>query len=451
MKGCRRLLCLLLALCMAALSGCAVFKSETVEIGAEEAAPYLALTQRFLDALFVQDYNTCLAMFAENLQNTMDKEELQEQWDAVRLTYGDALEMDRYEAYRINGEGTILAMVTHKHGGSSVQLTFDESNAVAGLWFGMREDAVDYAVELPAGGVTEQEIVLGEGTDCELRAIITRPVMSATVPAVVLVQDSGAYDRNEAIGNCAPFADLAHGLAQRGIASIRFDKRTYTYGYDMTEEEINAMTVQQEVIDDALLALDALEQLGGIGDICLVGHGMGGALAPRIAQQSGGRIAGIVSLAGTARPYLDVVYEQTLAMTDDASRQSAIKKEYKKADKLESMKDSDTIFGVPVPYIRDLYDHPVAQSLAALDVPVFIAQGKDDFQTSLEDYKSWQSALEGYAGETRFALYDGLNHLFAENGGVKGRGTSAEYLAELHVSDQLLDDLADWVAQCTGK
>ena len=196
---------------------------------------------------------------------------------------------------------------------------------------------------------------------------------------------------------------------------------------------------------------DALEQLSGIGDIYLVGHGMGGALAPRIAQQSGGRIAGIVSLAGTARPYLDVVYEQTLAMTDDASRQSAIKKEYKKADKLDSMKDSDTIFGVPVPYIRDLYDYPVAQSLAALDVPVFIAQGKDDFQTSLEDYKSWQSALEGYAGETRFALYDGLNHLFAENGGVKGRGTSAEYLAELHVSDQLLDDRADWVAQCTGK
>ena len=451
MKRIRKMLCMLLALCMAALSGCALFRSETVEIDAEEAAPYLALTQRFLDALFVQDYNTCLAMFAENLTNTMDKAELQEQWDAVRLTYGDALEMDRYEAYRINGEGTILAMVTHRHGGSSVQLTFDENNDVAGLWFGTRPDPVDYAVALPAGGVIEREIVLGEGTPYELRAVLTTPVMSATVPAVVLVQDSGAYDRNEAVGNCTPFADIAHGLAQRGIASIRFDKRTYAYGYDMTEEEINAMTVQQEILDDALLAIDALEWQSGIGDIFLVGHGMGGSLAPRIAQQSGGRIAGIVSLAGTARPYLDVVYEQTLAMTSDASRQSAIKKEYKKADKLETMKDSSTIFGVPVRYIRDLYDHPVEQSLAGLDVPVFIAQGKNDFQTSLEDYKSWQSALEGYAGETRFALYDGLNHLFADNSGAKGRGTSAEYLTELHVSDQLLDDIADWVGQHNGK
>ena len=123
----------------------------------------------------------------------------------------------------------------------------------------------------------------------------------------------------------------------------------------------------------------------------------------------------------------------------------------KQADKLETMKDSSTIFGVPVRYIRDLYDHPVEQSLTGLDVPVFIAQGKNDFQTSLEDYKSWQSALEGYAGETRFALYDGLNHLFADNSGAKGRGTSAEYLTELHVSDQLLDDIADWVGQHNGK
>lgn len=115
------------------------------------------------------------------------------------------------------------------------------------------------------------------------------------------------------------------------------------------------------------------------------------------------------------------------------------------------MKEDDTIFGVPVPYIRDLYDHPVEQSLAALNVPVFIAQGKNDFQTSLEDYKSWQSALEEYAGEVRFALYDGLNHLFAENGSVKGRGTSDEYLSELHVSDQFLEDLADWVANSTNK
>lgn len=450
MRACRRCLCLLLALCMAALSGCALFRNETVEIGAEEAAPYLALTQSFLDALFAQDYSACLAMFAENLHNTMDKEELQEQWDAVRLRYGDAVEMDSYEAYRINGEGTILAMVTHRHGGSSVQLTFDENDDVAGLWFGVREDEVGYAIELPAG-VIEYEIALGEGTEHEVRAIVTRPVRSATVPAVVLVQDSGAYDRNEAVGNCAPFADLAHGLAQRGIASIRFDKRTYAHGDEMTEEEINGMTVQQEIIDDALLALDALEQQGGIGDVFIVGHGMGGALAPRIAQQSCGRVAGVASLAGTARPYLDVVYEQTLAMARDASRQSAIKKEYKKADKLDAMKEDDTIFGVPVPYIRDLYDHPVEQSLAALNVPVFIAQGKNDFQTSLEDYKSWQSALEEYAGEVRFALYDGLNHLFAENGSVKGRGTSDEYLSELHVSDQFLEDLADWVANSTNK
>lgn len=447
-KKLKCLMCIVLALAMLPLNGCAVFRSETVTIGVEEAAPYLALTEQFLAALFEQDYSGCMAMFAENLTNTMDKAELQEEWETLRLSYGDAVTMDRYEAYRINGEGTILAYVTHTHGGSTVQLTFDADNGVAGLWFGMREDAPDYAVAVPEG-VEEREILLGEGTQYELRAILTYPAGEETSahPAVVLVHDSGAYDRNESIGGCTPFADLAHGLARAGIASIRYDKRTYTYGYDFTEDEVQSMTVQQEVIDDALLAIDALraQPFADAERICIAGHGLGGMLAPRIAVQSEGKIAGIVSLAGSARGYLDVVYDQNLAMTDDASRLNAIKKEYKKVEKLDSQKDSATVFGIPVPYLKDLYAHPVGESLGQLSVPILILHGESDFQMSLSDYKSWQSALEDYAGEADFELFGGLNHLFAESASLKRRGTTAEYLAQSPVAQQVIDRIADWI------
>ena len=51
---------------------------------------------------------------------------------------------------------------------------------------------------------------------------------------------------------------------------------------------------------------------------------------------------GIVSLAGSAGGYLDIVYDHELmAQTDDASQQNVIKKEYKKIDKLKNMKDSE--------------------------------------------------------------------------------------------------------------
>ena len=81
-----------------------------------------------------------------------------------------------------------------------------------------------------------------------------------------------------------------------------------------------------------------------------------------------------------------------MAQTDDASQQNVIKKEYKKIDKLKNMKDSDTLFGIPVPYLKDLYAHPVEESLAQLDIPILVMQGENDFQMDTADYKSWQMA-----------------------------------------------------------
>ena len=206
------------------------------------------------------------------------------------------------------------------------------------------------------------------------------------------------------------------------------------------------MTVQKEVIDDALLAVETLAKTPGIDAdaIVLVGHSLGGMLAPRIAAQSG-KVAGIVSLAGSARGYLDIVYDQNMAQTDDASQQNVIKKEYKKIDKLKNMKDSDTLFGIPVPYLKDLYAHPVEESLAQLDIPILVMQGENDFQMDTADYKSWQKALENYAGEKEFVLWPELNHLFVRDTAFKRRGTIAEYLQEGHVDQAVTDKIASWM------
>ena len=48
-------------------------------------------------------------------------------------------------------------------------------------------------------------------------------------PGVVLVHGSGPNDRDESIGPNKPFRDLAEGLASRGIAVLRYDKRTRTH------------------------------------------------------------------------------------------------------------------------------------------------------------------------------------------------------------------------------
>ena len=134
-----------------------------------------------------------------------------------------------------------------------------------------------------------------------------------------------------------------------------------------------------------------------------------------------------------------------MAQTDDASQQNVIKKEYKKIDKLKNMKDSDTLFGIPVPYLKDLYAHPVEESLAQLDIPILVMQGENDFQMDTADYKSWQKALENYAGEKEFVLWPELNHLFVRDTAFKRRGTIAEYLQEGHVDQAVTDKIASWM------
>lgn len=70
---------------------------------------------------------------------------------------------------------------------------------------------------------------------------------------MVLVAGSGPNDRDETIGPNKPFRDLAFGLALQGIASLRYDKRTLTYGRQLATAPL---TVDDEVTDDALAALE---------------------------------------------------------------------------------------------------------------------------------------------------------------------------------------------------
>ncbi|MDZ7606573.1 MAG: hypothetical protein U5K79_13515 [Cyclobacteriaceae bacterium] len=59
---------------------------------------------------------------------------------------------------------------------------------------------------------------------------MTLPKGKNSFPIVLFVHGSGPNDRDETIGPNKPFRDIAYGLAEKGIASLRYDKRTFVYG-----------------------------------------------------------------------------------------------------------------------------------------------------------------------------------------------------------------------------
>ena len=163
----------------------------------------------------------------------------------------------------------------------------------------------------------------------QLKRTLTVPNSGPPFPAVVLVHGPGANDRNETIYSNKIFADLAEGLASRGIAVLRYDKRTKVYGQKMSEMEF---TVQQETIEDAVRAIAPLvrnqpQEIDPEKALFILGHSFGGYLAPRIAAQDG-KLAGLIFLAANARPIEVVALEQNeyVATLDDSPSPEALKR-----------------------------------------------------------------------------------------------------------------------------
>ena len=169
------------------------------------------------------------------------------------------------------------------------------------------------ASALPAqdGHVVERDTAVVTGK-IRLPATLAIPSDASHAPGIVLVHGSGPNDRDETVGANKPFRDLAHGLAERGIVVLRYDKRSKVAPLSFMGRPF---TVDDEVVDDALSAAALLRGLPEVDParVVVLGHSLGGMLAPRIGERDTA-LAGLVILAGATRPLTDMLEEQIAYM-----------------------------------------------------------------------------------------------------------------------------------------
>jgi hypothetical protein len=153
-----------------------------------------------------------------------------------------------------------------------------------------------------------RQIPIGVGSP-PLRGTLTLPSGSGPFAAVVLVSGSGPNDRDETVGPNKPFRDIALGLAARGIASLRYDKRTRDYPRILNPR---TGTPTREYVPDALAAIDLLQHQAVISPhrIFVLGHSQGGTYAPLIAKRAP-TVAGVILLAAGAEPLGAAMLRQT--------------------------------------------------------------------------------------------------------------------------------------------
>ncbi|MDA8442476.1 MAG: alpha/beta fold hydrolase, partial [Peptococcaceae bacterium] len=282
-----------------------------------------------------------------------------------------------------------------------------------------------------------------------LEGKLTMPKANTDVPVVILVHGSGSSDMNETIGSAgnAIFRDLAHGLAARGIAVIRYNKRYYQYPQTATP----TLTVWDEVINDVNATIALARTTEGIdkNKIVIIGHSLGGMLGPQIAQENSD-LAGFVSLAGSPRKLEDIILDQNKAAlavlnNTDTEKQAILAKVLTLVQQVKALTPESphgTIFNVNSEYWLSLHETNPYNIVASLDIPMLFLQGSADFQVTPEaDFAVWQQLLQDH-NNAQFKLYPGLNHLFMPS---SGKADLSEYNAQANVAEQVIDDIAAWI------
>jgi uncharacterized protein len=295
------------------------------------------------------------------------------------------------------------------------------------------------------GSFSETEVEIGK-TPLVLPGTLSLPRSLDKVPAVVLVHGSGSHDRNEAIGPNRPFQDLAQGLASRGIASLRYEKRTKVYPERFAAAR--RFTVREETMEDAAAAVALMLRRTEVDArrVVLVGHSLGGTLAPRIALEEP-RIAAIIILAGATRPIPDLMVEQieyiaTLSGRPDAAEASVkLRAEAARARGAKSDDDGPPIFNCPPSYWADLNTYDAAAAAARLSLPMLILQGGRDYQVTSRDLYRFKQALAGHANVT-IREFPRLNHLFMAG---EGNSRPEEYDRPGHVDEDVIEAIAAFV------
>jgi dienelactone hydrolase len=424
--------------CGVLFTGCVEQQKPVVKTPEELAVEIVTLLEE-------KNYAGVYSYFNSSIATQITAVQFEDIWNQqVLANYGN---LTRIVSTRLaNESGYPVVYVTcnfSKQPVMDVKIMFNQYSNVIALTVVPTSVVYTPPVYVNQSAFTELNVTVGSG-EWALPGILSVPNGAGPFPAVVLVQGSGPNDQDETIGPNKPFKDLAWSLASRGVVVLRYVKRTKEY--PQKSMEIANFTVEDEVVDDAIAAVSVLNGSPVVNHsrMFLLGHSLGGMLAPRIASQDY-RIAGIIIMAGPTRPLEDLILEQTrylanLSGTNQSVQIAALERNVTKIKTL-NFTDNEFILGAPKSYWADLATYDPVATAETLHIPMLIVQGLRDYQVTREDFTRWNSTFAGNPAVT-LKTYLSLNHLFISGTGTP---TNAEYLIPGHVAEQVVSDIATWI------
>ena len=271
------------------------------------------------------------------------------------------------------------------------------------------------------------------------------------VPVAVIIAGSGPTDRNgNSVMGIRPnsYAQLAWRLAERGIATLRYDKRGLPGtqgGFDITR-----MTLE-DFAADARAAAESLSRDRRFSRVVLIGHSEGASLA-LIAARQGAPVAGVVSVSGLGRPLSVVLREQLSRNHDSATlvRYDTAMAHYLRGEPPGDVPQDLAVLFLPVnqSFLRSwaAFDPPAA--IKGVRQPVLIVQGETDLQASVADAERLHAARP----DARLVVVPETNHVLKHTIDRTLAGQMPTYTdPTIPIVPEVVAAIAGWILALSGR
>ncbi|OZI10752.1 hypothetical protein CEW92_15085 [Bacillaceae bacterium SAS-127] len=430
---------------------------ETVNTIAPVNAEQVAAS--FMTAVTNEKWAEAYELLSANLKKHISQEDLSRIWQAKTAAFGEIgkqtsvkkAENSVHTNIMMTYEGTTFPM--------DITINLDKAGHVDDFFIPFyysppsQYKKPTYEKE---GSYSEQQVKIGEG-ELALPGTLTMPKGKGPFPAVVLVHGSGPNDQDESLYSTKAFRDIAVGLANEGIAVLRYEK--VTREHHLKTGMNSKFSIQEETIDDAVKAVQLLGDHPEVSNqIYVLGHSQGGYAMPRILEADKQKqIKGGIIVSGPSGKFQDLMLKQQQDGLERAKEQGLPPEQLEAAKaNLAFWEQQIALINNPA-YSKDnipkefqlpnaywwfeLRDYVPVELAAKQNVPLLILQGGKDLQVPPSDLQDWQDALSNRKN-VGYKMYPDLIHLLVN---YKGEPDFSEYAIPANVPEEFIKDINNWV------
>jgi dipeptidyl aminopeptidase/acylaminoacyl peptidase len=313
------------------------------------------------------------------------------------------------------------------------------------------------------GEFTESEVYF-QTDDSEITGTIAIPEGDGPFPAVIVLSGSGAFDRNGDVDAAvieaskeagvpyvvanSTYRDIAHGLSQAGMVTLRYDKR----GIGNSSGEKGDFP--EPSLRDLEAAISLLRDNPSVDydKIAIVGHSLGGLWALMEAAIDPD-IAAICLMATPANPFGEVIIEQIEGLLrlqggNETEIASTVAQQRAVYAQLRSGELDPTTFSEPtrseLEFVKAIMDVEGASYAKEIESPVLILQGdKDLFTVIPEEAQLLKEAFNGSGNEqVELHVFSDLDHIFRPTPGQPG--PELYYEDRGPIPSEVVQTIVDW-------